>query len=101
MLKSNKIPFISEDANMEKALEQMTKKKLGTLIAINKKKITTGIITDGQIRRKTNQAGILLNKKVKDIMTKKPISISKDSLTVKALALMNSKKITRSSKDWT
>jgi len=94
MLKSNKIPFISEDANMEKALEQMTKKKLGTLIAINKKKITTGIITDGQIRRKTNQAGILLNKKVKDIMTKKPISISKDSLTVKALALMNSKKIT-------
>ena len=32
--------------------------------------------------------------KVSEIMTKKPISIEKDSLAAKALALMNSKKIT-------
>ena len=32
--------------------------------------------------------------KVREIMTKKPISIEKDSLAAKALALMNSKKIT-------
>jgi len=31
---------------------------------------------------------------VKKIMTKKPISIDKDALAAKALALMNSKKIT-------
>ena len=36
---------------MNKALKIMTQKKLGTLIARNKKKHTTGIITDGQIRR--------------------------------------------------
>ena len=32
--------------------------------------------------------------KVKEIMTKKPISIEKNSLAAKALSLMNSKKIT-------
>ena len=32
--------------------------------------------------------------KVKEIMTKKPISIEKNSLAAKALLLMNSKKIT-------
>ena len=32
--------------------------------------------------------------RVSEIMTKKPISIEKDSLAAKALALMNSKKIT-------
>ena len=58
------------------------------------KKNTTGIITDGQIRR-FNQKNIdLLNLAVKDIMTKNPISIEKDALAVKAIALMNSKKIT-------
>ena len=32
--------------------------------------------------------------KVKEIMTKNPISVEKNSLAVKALALMNNKKIT-------
>ena len=36
---------------MKKALKIISKKKLGTLIVQNSKKITTGIITDGQIRR--------------------------------------------------
>ena len=94
MLKGSKIPFISEETDMKKALEKMTKKKLGTLIAINKNKFTTGIITDGQIRRKTKENNMLLDKKVRAVMTKKPIFISKDSLTEKALSLMNSKKIT-------
>ena len=53
MLTGKKIPFINENTNMKIALQQMTKKKLGTLVVTNSKKISTGIITDGQIRRKT------------------------------------------------
>ena len=45
------IPFINENSSMKKALNIISKKKLGVLVAINKKKLTTGIITDGQIRR--------------------------------------------------
>ena len=51
MLTKNKIPFIDENKLMTKALKIMSEKKLGTLIVRNNKKHTTGVITDGQIRR--------------------------------------------------
>ena len=59
-----------------------------------KKKNTTGIITDGQIRRFNQKNGNLLNLTVKKIMTKNPITIDKNSLAAKAISLMNNKKIT-------
>ena len=79
---------------MKKALKILSKKKLGMLIARNKKKNTTGIITDGQIRRFNQKNGNLLNLTVKKIMTKNPIAIDKNSLAAKAISLMNNKKIT-------
>tara|TARA_B100000902_G_scaffold64970_1_gene71510 strand:+ start:659 stop:1630 length:972 start_codon:yes stop_codon:yes gene_type:complete len=94
MLTGKKIPFIKETDTMRKAFNIITKKNLGTLIVINNKNQTTGIITDGQIRRKTQKINNIFNKKVKDIMTKNPISVSKDTLILKALSIMNSKKIT-------
>ena len=94
MLKQNKIPFINENTSMNKALKIMTKKKLGTLIARNKNNRTTGIITDGQVRR-FNSKNISFNfLKVKDVMTKNPFKIEKNTLATKALSIMNEKKIT-------
>ena len=94
MLTHNKIPFINENTLMIKALKIMTEKKLGTLIVRNKKKYTTGIITDGQIRR-LNSKNINFNLlKVKNVMTKNPIKIEKNTLATKALSIMNEKKIT-------
>ena len=94
MLTKNKIPFVNENTNMKEALKIISKKKLGILIAQNKKKNTTGIITDGQIRRFNQKNSNLYSLKVKNLMTKKPISIEKNALAVKALSLMNSNKIT-------
>ena len=94
MLTGKKIPFINENETMKKALNIITKKNLGTLIAQNNKKQTTGIITDGQIRRKTREIPNIYTKKVKDIMTRNPISVDKDTLVEKALSIMYSKKIT-------
>ena len=94
MLTHNKIPFMNENILMKKALKIMTEKKLGTLIIRNKKKHTTGIITDGQIRR-LNSKNINFNLlKVKDVMTKNPIKVEKNTLAAKALLIMNEKKIT-------
>ena len=94
MLTGNKIPFVHENIKMIDALKILSKKNLGILIARNKKKITTGIVTDGQIRRYSQKKLDLQSITVDKIMTKKPISINKDALAVKALSLMNSKKIT-------
>ncbi len=94
MIVGNKIPFVNENMLMSKAIKILSKKKLGILIARNNKKKTTGIITDGQIRRFNEKSNNLHNLKVKDIMTKNPISINKHSLAAKALSIMNNKKIT-------
>ena len=94
MLVGNKIPFVNETLKMEKALNILSDKKLGILIIRNKKKQTTGIITDGQIRR-FNEKNINLHlKNTKNIMTKNPISVEKSVLVEKALSIMNLKKIT-------
>ena len=94
MLKGKKIPFINENIIMRSALKIITKKKLGVLIVQNNERKTNGIITDGQIRRVSEKEGNLDNLRVKNVMTKNPISIEKDVLAVKALSLMNSKRIT-------
>ena len=94
MLTNNKIPFVNENLNMKEALKILSDKKLGVLIVKNKKNKTVGIITDGQIRRFNQKKTHLHAMKVREIMTKKPVSIEKNSLAAKALSLMNSKKIT-------
>ena len=94
MLKGKKIPFINENTRMCTALKIITKKKLGVLIVQNNSKKTSGIITDGQIRRINEKKGNLDNLKVKNVMTKNPISVDKEVLAAKALSLMNSKRIT-------
>jgi len=94
MLTKKKIPFINENSNMKAALKVITQKKLGTLIVKNSKGNTTGIITDGTIRR-TNEKNINLQAlTVKSVMTKNPVNVSKEMLAEKALAIMNHKKIT-------
>ena len=94
MLKGKRIPFINENIKMRTALKIITKKKLGVLIVQNNSKKTNGIITDGQIRRISEKKGNLDNLKVKNVMTKNPISIDKEVLAAKALSLMNLKRIT-------
>ena len=94
MITGKKIPFVNENILLKKALRILSEKKLGVLIAINKNKKTTGIITDGQIRRFSQKKLDFQSLPVKEIMTKKPISIDKNELAAKALSLMNAKKIT-------
>ena len=94
MLIGDKIPFINENIKMKDALKVLSQKKLGVLIVQNKRKKTIGIITDGQIRRFNQKKINIQNIKVKEVMTKNPVGIEKDTLAAKALATMNSKKIT-------
>ena len=94
MITGNKIPFVNENLKMKKALQIISSKKLGTLIVQNNKKITTGIITDGQIRRLNETSNNLQDLMVKKVMTKNPISVSRDMLAEKALSIMNENKVT-------
>jgi len=94
MIVGNKIPFVDESVKMKKALQIISNKKLGILVIQNNKKITTGIITDGQIRRFNRINTNLQDLTVKRVMTLNPISVDQDTLAEKALSIMNFKKIT-------
>ena len=94
MITGSKIPFVNEELKMKKALQIISRKKLGTLIVQNTKKITTGIITDGQIRRFNEINNNFQDLTVKKVMTSNPISIDQDMLAEKALSIMTTKKIT-------
>ena len=78
----------------KKLYKLFQKKKLGTLIVQNNKKITTGIITDGQNRRFNEMSNNLQDLSVKKVMTRNPVSINQETLAEKALSIMNTKKIT-------
>ena len=76
-----------EDTQSAPVIEKMDKSQ-------NSMKITTGIITDGQIRRFNTISNNLQDLTVKKVMTKNPVSINQDTLAEKALSIMNAKKIT-------
>ena len=94
MASGAKIPFINENKKMKEAIKIISKKKLGVVIARNINKITTGIITDGNIRKLRQKNTDFQKTLVKDVMTKDPITITSDTLAIKALRIMNEKKIT-------
>ena len=54
MLSGKKIPFVNENVSMKDALISITKKNLGTLVIRNNRSYTTGILTDGDLKRINN-----------------------------------------------
>ena len=94
MLTKNKIPFIDENASLGKAIKLINSKKLGVVIVRNKKKETTGIFTDGDIKRTLQNNEDVKKLIIKTLMTKNPISINKNVIAAKAVGTMNEKKIT-------
>ena len=94
MYKGKHIPFINENSNIKNALKVFNKKNLGVLIAINKNKNLTGIISDGDFKRISFKSDNISNIVIKKVMKKNPIIINENMLAAEALSIMNSKKIT-------
>ncbi len=86
------IPLIVESKKMSYAILEMTSKGEGCVGVVSKKNQLIGIITDGDIRRNMNPE--LLDKNVKEVMTRKPKTLSPNTLISKALKIMNEESIT-------
>ena len=88
----NEMPVLNENAKINDIILEMTSKRLGCVGFINDDGFLTGIFTDGDLRRCINQN--LQSVTAKDIMTKKPITIDKETFATEAIKIMNEKKIT-------
>lgn len=95
MHSGDRLPLVSIDAPMSKAVIEMSSKRLGHAIVLDKNKIIAGVITDGDVRRGLEKwGGRLFEQTVKKVMTKNPRMISGEELAAKALSIMDSCSIT-------
>jgi arabinose-5-phosphate isomerase len=93
MRKGKSNPVVNESALVRDVLFEITEARAGAASVVNKKGRLSGIFTDGDLRRHLESDANLSLKKVKDVMTKDPITISKECLANEALRILKEKRI--------
>ncbi|MEN6414668.1 MAG: KpsF/GutQ family sugar-phosphate isomerase [Veillonellales bacterium] len=85
-------PTVLLDKTVKEALFVITEKGLGATSIVDEAGRLLGLITDGDIRRGLEKGYDFLDKKVGDLMTKKPRTIQADKLAAEALNIMEKNK---------
>ena len=89
------LPVVSLDTPMSKAVIEMSSKRLGHAIVIDKNGRISGILTDGDVRRGLGKwAGKLFELTAGEVMTKSPKTIAPEELAAKALSILEKYSIT-------
>ena len=95
MVKGEDIPIVNLDTSLKDTILTITRKRLGATCVIDNNKKLAGIITDGDLRRllqKTQDISALV---AKDIMTKTPKVIKRNTLAASALEIMEKYNVTQ------
>lgn len=93
MRKGSASPVVRENTTVKKVLLAITKARAGSASVINSKGRLVGIFTDGDLRRQLEIDNRLIERKVRDVMTKNPAVIKSDALAAEAFEVLRSKKI--------
>ena len=94
MIKGKKLPLANENIKMKQAIRIINNKKLGVIIIQKKNGNTSGIITDGDLKRIAQKFDRFEEMQLKNVMKRSPVTVTEDTLAASALSIMNSKKIT-------
>ncbi len=93
MQRGDRIPVVSETANLSDALMEMTDKGLGMTAIVDDQHRLTGIYTDGDLRRTLDKGVDIRNCMVADVMTRGYKSVTANLLAAEALQIMEESKI--------
>lgn len=93
MRRGSHYPKVKESMTVKNVLLAITRARCGSACVLNSKGKFVGIFTDGDLRRCLRTDAKLLSRKVSEVMTKNPTTISKDKLAVEALEILQEKKI--------
>ncbi len=94
MFTKNKIPFVNENQKMHEALKILNSKELGFVVVNNNQGLTSGVFTDGDLKRLLQKKRNIEKFKIKSFMIKNPFSVEENSLATEILSQMNKKQIT-------
>lgn len=93
MRSGNRNAVAPESLPVREALLVMTEARSGSLAVVNAKGKLAGVFTDGDFRRRMATDDRLMEKKLAEVMTRGPITISEDALAAEALKIFNEKNI--------
>lgn len=92
---NNEKPNVQLEASLQEVILEMTSKRLGAAVVLDKAYRVKGMITDGDLRRMLEKTSDISSLTAKDIMTSQPLTINDQELAVKALEIMRTKSITQ------
>ncbi len=87
MHSGNAVAHVPPTASMEEVIRASTEKKLGGVLVVEGERLA-GIITDGDIRRALSHREKFFNMKAHEVMTRKPSTITPETLAHEALRMM-------------
>jgi arabinose-5-phosphate isomerase len=93
MRKGETNPVVNENRKISEVLFKITKARAGSASIVNKKGLLVGIFTDGDLRRHLEVDPNLSERRVKEVMTKNPKTVTQDMLAVEAMRILKDKKI--------
>ena len=79
---------------MKEALKILNMKKLGFIVIVNNQGLSSGIFTDGDLKRLLQKKNKIENLRIKKFMTKNPFTVEENTLASDVLIKMNKRKIT-------
>jgi arabinose-5-phosphate isomerase len=79
----------NQEMTIKDALMVMTRAKSGSLSVVNGKGKLAGVFTDGDFRRHMATDENLLGRKLKEVMTPKPIRIREEALAMEAVKMFD------------
>jgi arabinose-5-phosphate isomerase len=93
MRKGTANPVIKEEALVSEVLFKITQARAGSATIVDRKGQLTGIFTDGDLRRHLESDPDLTRRRVRDVMTKNPTTVSLGTLAAEAMRILEQKKI--------
>ncbi len=93
MRKGKGNPVVKEDTKVKAVLLKITEARAGSASVVNKKGALIGIFTDGDLRRHLGVDALLPLRQVREVMTRNPITISKEMLAADAFRILRERKI--------
>jgi len=86
-------PQVSDDKTVSFVLLKITQARAGAALIVDRNGKLLGIFTDGDLRRHLESDPDLPRRPIKDVMTKGPLVVARDTLAAEALHLMEERKI--------
>ena len=91
-------PMVSVETPLSEAMAEMSRKSFGMTCVVDSGERLVGVITDGDLRRQmlATQQGTrsILERRAGEVMTRNPVTVTRGTLAVEALRLMEERKIT-------